>query len=509
MRYLITLLVLLMLFGCSRYIDSEDPDFQLPDEPPVPINLRVVHLDDGIRLSWSVADTIAGMAFRVYYSDSTQSDTTLWGGTSTFSADISGLNQGQRYYFRVASVLAGNVEGRKSGAISAQVGVLTLLINNDNKYTNSRNVTISFVVPLSTSLMQISEDIGFAGEHWRTFASSTSFELSNDDGQKVVYSRFRFSDGSETDPTVIIADSIILDTETSIDSIYYTPSGLVLARDSVINFYLVTGEEGDSAQVSFPGISNLQLNFDNIVSDVLNDKYVYSRSYTIPANVEVIDGPVTGRFTDPAGNNAAEVTASALLNISNQPTAVTLFATAETSSSIRLNWSQAIDNDFAAYHIFRDTLASVSGNSDAVTVINSRSTVTYNDSGLDDSTLYYYRIYVYDNRGLTAGSNADSAITLVNHPPAAVIPAARIQTSETDTTVLISWSVSDAIDFESYRVYWTGGGVDTTRLGIINNINEAAFTDNYPSSGQNFYRVDVYDLQGKFAESDWIGISVP
>jgi len=508
MRYLITLLVLLMLFGCSRYIESEDPDFKLPDEPPVPINLQVLHLADGIRLSWSVPDSIAGMTYRVYYSDVTEADTTLWGGVATFSADISGLNQGQAYLFRVASVLPGNVEGRLSRAVSAQVGVMTLLINNDASYTNSRDVTVSFVVPSSTSLMQLSEDNSFAGEHWRTFTQSTAFELSDNDGPKVIYSRFRFSDGSESEPAAFIADSIILDRETAIDSVYYTPAGMVLARDSIINFYLVCAEDG-AAEVSFAGVNNFQLDFDNVLSDTLNDLYIYSGNYTIPTNVEVIDGLVTGRFADLAGNNANNVTASTLLNISNPPTPVTLVATTETSSSIRLNWSQAIDNDFAAYHIFRDTLVSVSGISDVVTVINAQGTVTFNDSGLDDSTLYYYRIYVYDNSGLTAGSNADSALTLINQPPAAVIPAARIQTGETDTTVLISWSVSDAVDFEAYHVYWTAGAADTTRLGIINNINETSFTDNFPAAGQNFYRVDVYDQQGEYSESDWIGISVP
>lgn len=497
-----------MVIGCSRYIDSEDPDFQLPGEPPVPVALRITHLADALSLSWELTDTVANIYFKVYYLDPSGDDTTLWGATSSYSDTITGLNPGRNYAFMVSSVLSGNIEGGKSVPVLASAGVISVLINNDNRFTSSRNVTVSFIVPSTTSLLRLSEDSMFVGEPWRSFAASTSFELSFGDGMKYLYVRFRFSDGSESDTTMLVGDSIKLDTEARIDSLYFVPGGITLSRDSVIDFYLVTGEGEGEADVSFSGVASIDLDFDAGSSDTLSGRYVYKNSYTIPSNIEVIDGVVTGHFTDAAGNQAEFVTATTLLNISNPPTTVTLAATAVSSSVVRLNWSQAIDNDFAAYHIFRDTVVSVSDGSQAVTVISSRSTLLYNENNLDDSTLYYYRIYVYDNSGLSIGSNVDSAMTLINQPPVAVVPAVRIQVVDADTTIFLSWSASSDADFESYRIFWTDG-VDTTRVNIINNSNTTSFTDNFPSPGVNSYRVDVYDVQGKYAESGWVSVTLP
>ncbi len=417
---ILLIIIALIAIGCSRYIESEDLDFQLPDEPPIPISLNIVHLTDGVNLSWQVSDTVAGISFRVYYtedSDTLEENYRLWETTTNFSSVITGLSPEEVYLFRVASVLPGNLEGAMSAAASSRVGIISVVINNGDLYTDSRSVNVGFVLPGVASLMQVSEASDFTGAHWQNYRTSLGYELSIGDGTKYVYARFRFTDGSESDSADAVRDSIILDTETHIDSVYFEPTGVTLAMDSVIDFYLVTGEGEGNARIFFPGLSNLDLNYDVTSSDPVSGKYVYSRSYTIPANVEAVDGLVTGSFTDAAGNRATDVTALTLLNISNPPTPVTVFAVAQSSSSVRLNWSETIDNDFAAYHIYRDTSNSVSNNSEAITVISSRDTIEYIDTGLIVNRCYYYRLFVYDITARSAASNVDSALTPVDLSP--------------------------------------------------------------------------------------------
>ncbi len=503
---IIILLLVLMAIGCSRYIDSEDLDFQPPDAPPVPFSLNVTHLADGISLSWLVTDTVDGMTFKVYYREESATQTNdylLWQTTSDFSSVITGLSPDAIYQFAVASVLPGNIEGEKSIAASSQVGVISVIINNDDMYTDSRTVSVDFVIPGSASLMQVAENSDFAGAHWQNYRTSLSFELSTGDGVKYVYARFRFTDGSISDSLTPAMDSIILDTETSIDSVYFSPSGTTLTAGDTLDLYIATSEKDGTAYISFPGLNNYELNYDESLSDTLAGDYIYYRSYTIPANLETVDAQVTGHFTDAAGNQAEAVMASTLLNIADAPTPVTIFAATQSSSSIRLNWSEAIDNDFAAYHLYRSESEPVSQASDVITVVNARSTVQYVDSELDDDTQYFYRIYVYDNTGKSVGSNVDSATTLVNLPPDSVSLAVR---ADGDTAVVLTWTMNHDSDFDSYRIY-RGTYEPSSLRAIFTSQSTTEYTE-VTGPGTFYYNVVVFDKQGKHTLSSWVGVDL-
>jgi hypothetical protein len=497
--------LIVLAAGCSRYIDSENMDFELANDPPVPISLSIVHLTEGVRLSWETADTIANMTFKVYYSDSLGADPILWETTAAFQSEIRGLKPEKDYFFQVSSVVPGGIEGALSSAFSTRVGVLSVAINDNDRYTNSRDVVVRFVVPVSAALVQVSENSAFTDSQWENFLGSRNFTLSAGDGTKTVYARFQFNDGSASDSTHAAADAIILDTEASIDSVYFNPRGTVLAKGSTLTFYLVTPEAEGEAFVSFPGVSRLALPYNATGSNPGSRRYVYSRAYVIPSNLDVIDGVVTGDFIDAAGNEAPSVKAHDLLNISNPPLPVTLVAVAESSSRIRLTWSESSDDDFAAYHLFRDVSSNVTENSQPVTVVSSRSTVTYNDDNLVETTRYFYRIYVYDYTGRSAASNVDSARTLFNQPPNAVTLAVSLK----DSAVHLTWTPNEDDDFESYRVYRDPG--DTTQasmLEIISSRSQTTSTDD-PPSGDYYYRVDVVDGQGKAAPSNRVRINIP
>jgi len=423
MRNIIILVVILALLtgGCDRYIETEGLEFSLPEAPPVPLSVTALHLSESIMITWEIADTVANMSFNVYYPDSLEDGGILWENTSIFSSTITGLVNGRQYYFMVAAVMPDGLEGYKSDPVATSPGLLSATINNGDEYTSSRNVSITFIVPVIASLMQVSEDPLFADAVWRSYASIVSFELSAGDDTKHIYARFRFADGSETGIAEAVSDSIILDTETHIDSVYYTPIGETFSAGDFINFYVRTSENGGEGRISFPGQSALTLAYNEGLSNPAGDIYIYSRNYEIPAGLELVDGEVSGGFIDAAGNNAAVVNAPALLNISNPPTPVTLVAVTVSSSEIRLNWSQSIDNDFAAYQVYRGSNGGVTNNTDPITVIESRATITYTDEELTAGMEYFYIIYVYDKTGLTAASNVVSATTLSGPGPTGLI----------------------------------------------------------------------------------------
>src|SRR5574341_262026 len=97
---------------------------------------------------------------------------------------------------------------------------------------------------------------------------------------------------------------------------------------------------------------------------------------------------------------------SARTNPNTPPAAVVLAAPAKVDSTrLKLVWTQNSDSDFASYRIFRSTSANVDTLDVLVTIINQAGTTTFTDENLTTGQTYYYRLFVYDSKGLSTGSN--------------------------------------------------------------------------------------------------------
>ncbi|MBN2227063.1 MAG: fibronectin type III domain-containing protein [candidate division Zixibacteria bacterium] len=401
-------LVGLLIIGCSRHIETEEPDVSPPTAPAVPHNLKIAHSGEDIELSWQVADAAGIDYYRVYYgSDSAVTALAEYDTTSALSIAVTGLATGQTYYFRVAAVTTGGLEGTLSGAVGSRAGMLSLSINGNDVYTDSRTVTISFIVPLTAQLVQLSEDIGFIDAVWQNYSSSRSFELSEGDGVKYVYGQFKFSDGSESSGPIV--DSITLDTRAMIDSGYYLPAATVFGIGDTIMFYVDAGEVGGDVTISFPGKSSLVLFDDGSEGDVDADDGLFTRRFVVPVNLEVAGGIITASYTDEAGNRADSYTMTELLTIANPPTAVTLAANKD-ETAVTLSWTTSVDDDFASYRVYRRT-----GSADftitegsLLSVINSRGTTEYED--IPQAGYWSYKVFVFDEQGLNCGGSNHAAV---------------------------------------------------------------------------------------------------
>ncbi len=489
--------VLLLAAGCSRYIESRDPIRSLPDAVVAPYNLAARLNNQSVTLSWDAANPSTIARYRVYLSDSTGSDYVVRDSTTERLITIVGLSVNTRYLFRVASVLNTGLEGLPSEAISVRIANLSMVIAGNDEFVKSRDVQVELNVPFGTTHYILSEDSLFGDAVWKdysSFSSYVSFQLSEDDGLKKVFGQLQFADGSQTGD--LLSDEVTLDTRATIEEVSFTPTGVTLDVGDTVYFELVAGEADGEAFVGFTGAS-VELYDDATHTDLVADDSTYSGFFVVPSSFNLTNGLVTGSFTDAADNTADAVSATEFLTIFTPPQAVKLSAVAYSTYQIDLSWPSSASGYFSAYRIYRDNSSSVNdASSELVATITNRSTASYRDTTLSDATEYFYKLYVFDNTGLKAGSNVDSATTRVNTAPE---PVEFYKTEQSDSTATFQWSISGEDDFESYRIF-RGANVDVTItdqiVGLITNNATDEYTYKHQGTGTFFFRVFVFDRHG-------------
>ena len=408
-RYILVLVMITLVVcsGCDRW-PSNDPELPAPEAPPTPINL-VAHINDrSLDLSWEVSDSSNVDGFRIYRADSEDADFYLFDSASDYVKTVSGLAYGQPLRFQVTAISSIGIEGLPSDEVTAIAGLLSLILDGGNEYTNDRDVSVLLSVPGNAIYLELSEDPSFADALVQSFTANTMFELSEGDGNKIVYARITYADGLVSDG--MVSDDIELDTEATIDSVTFSPTGQVLMAGDTISFFLdAHGELGGTATVSIPGTPNIDLYDDGTTPDVTADDGFYSANYIVPSALNIFDGEVDGNFQDVAGNIATTVSAVEQLNIgvSTPPEAVTLAGGLIDTATVRLTWTQSDDDDFASYRICRsDSTGTITTDIDSlrIAIITQRNVLSYDDYLISTGT-YYYRIFVIDTQGESAGSN--------------------------------------------------------------------------------------------------------
>ncbi len=493
---------LLVFASCSRTFDSKTPTDPIPASPPVPTSVRLSLIDNGVIVTWTVSDTSAVSGFRLYLSDSGPTgDFAL----ASFSSDridtLSGLINGRTYSVQVASVSLSGFEGEKSAASTAVVGLFSMSIRNGAEFTNSVSVSVTFFTPAGATAVRLSEDSTLANALWEGFSGLKNFTLSSGDGTKHVYAQFQLADGSSLERT--LRDSIVLDTRAAISSLSHSPTGVTFTSGDTVTFVLDGQESGGTASVSF-GAQTLSLFDDGVSPDLLADDGIYTRQFLLQGTVEVNNQQILGNFADAAGNNSLSVVDQILISIANPPSPVTVSALTISQSEIRVEWTRSSIADFSSYRLFRSVSSTVSESDELVTTVTSVNTTVFTDNNLTDNQTYYYKLYVYDITNLSASSNTVSATTLVNIAPSAV----SISGTGDTTGVMLSWTVNNESDFDSYQIY-NGASASfnfASRIAVINSQN----VTNYQApaiTATRYYWVVVFDKQGLSAVSDSVQIS--
>jgi formylglycine-generating enzyme required for sulfatase activity len=198
-----------------------------------------------------------------------------------------------------------------------------------------------------------------------------------------------------------------------------------------------------------------------------------------------------------AGVATNEVMDSTLRPDPVEPDTVILVASNRTRSSITLSWTPNTSLNFVAYKLFRATRAGVSELSQPVAIITNRITTSYTDTGLDASTVLYYRVYLF--RGLNKGvaSNEIKDSTLVSNPPNKDIVVMAVS-KKTKTSLTLSWTQCAGADFVAYKLFRsdTAGVTEfSTPVAIITNRAATSYTDSGLIAGTILY-YRIYQFRG-------------
>ncbi len=475
--------------GCTDQIVEPVRTNEVAGAPEVPRNLVTSVGDGTVILSWEISSPAKISRYLIYRGDTTFAAPELIDSTTSLSYTDTGLRNTLRYIYQVTAIGTNGMESDFSRAVSATPNIYTVLISDNSRFTNSRQVTVSFAAPAGTRLVLLANDAQFTGAQWSNFSASRSWELTSGDGVKTVYARFRDAEGNEVAESV--SDEIVLDTKAEILSITEDSQGATLSAGDVIEFSMSTGETEGTASVEINNVANITL--------LESGGGVYSGTYTIPGGIDVIDATITGSFTDAAGNRASELTLTSFVNIANPPEAAQLSAFVVSEESIELSWTRSSASDFQSYQVFRSETATVNTSSLLIRTETGAANTTFRDNDLEPGKDYYYIVYTIDRTGLRSASNTVKSTTKINEAPTAVV---LFKSDEDSTSVRIGWTLNTDSDFASYQVYrsvttpvQTTGA--TNLIGVVTGQSTNSFTDENINAGQQFYYVVVvFDKYG-------------
>ncbi|MFQ5628689.1 MAG: fibronectin type III domain-containing protein [bacterium] len=108
---------------------------------------------------------------------------------------------------------------------------------------------------------------------------------------------------------------------------------------------------------------------------------------------------------DRAGNSTGSNVAQGRTPDNEPPPAVVLSQPVQQSNSLSLSWTPSVAPDFANYRLFRSATSPVDTSVAPIVIINTSNTTGYRDSSTQPDVEYFYRLFVFDKFGLSAGSN--------------------------------------------------------------------------------------------------------
>lgn len=487
---------MVLIGGCSQQIEKPIQADRVEGAPEIPKNLRTKIGDGEVMLTWEIGDASKISYYLIYRGDTIRTQPEVIDSTSELSYTDLNLRNSLRYIYQVTAIGKNTLESKRSGPVSATPNTFSVSIGDGARYTRIVDVSLNLAAPIGTRLVLLDNDSQFVGATWQNYSTSRSWRLTPGDGVKYVYARFRDGEGNETSKSY--SDDIILDSRSNIVSVTENSNGRVLKAGAVVHFAVVTDELDGAASVDVPGLGTINLYND----DPLAFPPTYEVDFLIPGAVDILDGTVTGNFTDAAGNRAQSRTALTYLNVANPPlpSQLSSFAVSETEMSI--TWTKSNATDFASYMLFRSAGAGVDSTSTLLKIETNSGTTSYSDTDLKVGVTYFYALYTVDRSALMAKSNVIAAQT-ANNPPAAVTLAAFVVS---ESEVELNWSRSTAVDFASYQLFRSDSvNVTTASTLLLTQTNSATTTyrdtERKPATDY-YYAVFTVDKAGLTSKSN-------
>jgi hypothetical protein len=198
--------------------------------------------------------------------------------------------------------------------------------------------------------------------------------------------------------------------------------------------------------------------------------------------------------------NSLEVSATPEATVNANPDPVAILSTTQGYLSVKLTWSPSTDTDFALYRIKYGTVTTVYTEEIEVADVQ---TTSYQVTGLDMATEYFFVIEVEDTAGNLstesdeeAVSTFDSGTPIVPVPPAA--PSNFHVTSETSGVVAVTWTPNTENDVEAY-ILFRNFGTNSTAFAPVGSRQHPLNTFSYTglTNGQTYtFRILAQNTAG-------------
>ncbi|HET9234979.1 MAG TPA: choice-of-anchor X domain-containing protein, partial [Candidatus Eisenbacteria bacterium] len=291
------LAALFVLAGCST--GTEDVELDNPFDPnnsgslPVPDSIIVTLGSNVVRLDWSIepgsqVDQYAIFRQRVD-ADPPESEKRIATVTSRSYEDRQ-VRDGRIYLYRIAAGKDGRF-GSRSEAIEARPTFFAISLSGGAPRTRLVSVPVSPTGPALTTAIQLGESSNLSSAVWVPISTDLVWVLSQGDGLKRVYARFRLQDGSTSFP---VSSEITLDTRAVIREVDFVGAD-VRAPGEILHVRLDAGEQG-TASVSIGTLfTNLALLDDGSGGDATAGDGIYERDVPLPY-VVTNQINLTGRF---------------------------------------------------------------------------------------------------------------------------------------------------------------------------------------------------------------------
>lgn len=451
-KILFSLLILVLISSCEREIPTPASNPTAPDLPSTPTGLEVEVGDKELELNWNYGDTTNIAWYRIYNTDSSDGTYELIDSSQTRSYLADDLRNAQYYYYKVSAVNTSGVESRLSEAAYGSPNLFEIIINDGLETTSTRVVTLTMVVPTSTSLMKIANDSLFTESTWESYSSSKSWVLTEDTGEKTVYAMFRDEDGNTS--LGLVTDDIIYE----IADYDYSIS----VNDDAEETYTRDVE----IEISAPdGTTWIMISHTDDFTNAIWEEYDSSRDWYIRKSVAENGDTVRfyATFRDANSDSVAIVVNDLIVLANSDPVDLyPVYQPTDSYETVDLSWSVSNSGDFDSYRVFRSLGLTTADT--MVTTIYDISETSYEDELdideiLDDNPItvsYKVRFYsIYDDSSDSEVIN----ISLINYQPPAVNSFIHDITYTLDTLTNIDlsatfgWQRSDIVDFEAYVVY--------------------------------------------------------
>ena len=152
-------------------------------------------------------------------------------------------------------------------------------------------------------------------------------------------------------------------------------------------------------------------------------------------------------------------------------------------AQVALNWTDNTELDLAGYNVYRSTTP---GGPHAKINTSVVATSDYTDTGLTNSTTYYYVVAALDRCANVSGDSNESSATPQAGPPA---PPTGLVATAANTQVALDWADNGEPDLAGYNVYQgtSPGGPYTKLNGSL--LTVSAYTDTGLTNGTTLFYV--------------------